>query len=171
MFGTDYRYHELRSGWATTRAAAERRFRHHEPNDQEITRRRPGRPTGLAAPGTLHQLPTQNQRVPPSAHLSLRRAGELPMSDLSPYGGQLRRVPRLVQQEVRQQDHSALVAARRIQNTGRLTQVALLEIGGMSGLEAEVARSAPWAARRVEALCNTAAAVMAAEVGRYGIGF
>lgn len=92
------------------------------------------------------------------------------MSDLSPYGGQLRRVPRVVQQEVRQQDHAALIAARRIQNMGRLTQVALIELGSLAGVEAEIARSAPWAARRAEALCNTAVAIMGGEIGRYGIG-
>jgi len=67
----------------------------------------------MATPWPLRALRNESQRMPPGSGLHLRKSGELPMSDLSPYGGQLRRVPRLVQQEVRQQDHLALVAARR----------------------------------------------------------
>ena len=86
------------------------------------------------------------------------------------YGSALRRLPRPAEQMIVYQDALALVTARKIQNVTFVAKVGLFEVASLSNLEGELTKQVPLAGPRLEAIGNTAAAVIAAEIGRLASG-
>ena len=86
------------------------------------------------------------------------------------YVAPARRATRPVQQAIAYQDAVAFAEARRIQHIAFVTKVAMFEVAGIGALEAELTKQSPLAGQRLEAIGNTAAVLIAGEIGRFAGG-
>lgn len=97
----------------------------------------------------------------------MRREGSVPMSGhLVQRALMGSRVPRQVQQQLNQIEHDALVQVTRVAAVGFVTQSAMFQVANLTNLEAELIKAAPLAERRLDAIVNTATALIAAEMSQ-----
>jgi hypothetical protein len=123
----------------------------------------------VAAHRPLREMRHQDPGAPPGTHLLLRRAGELPVSDLVRRPpGSLGLLPRQGSRELMAARREGMVRATRVQAAAHLTRVALQEAGLLSSMEAQLIRQAPLGEPRYQVLVDAFTMFAAEEITRMG---
>jgi hypothetical protein len=76
------------------------------------------------------------------------------------------RLPRATQQALDHQQQLALVKAKSVQTVGFVAEVAMFTVAGLSNLEGELVKQVPLAEPRLNAIVNTATAVIGGQLAR-----
>jgi DNA-binding transcriptional ArsR family regulator len=122
----------------------------------------------LAAHRPLPGLRNQDHGQPSRAYLLLRRAGELPVSDLDRRQFSTGLSSRQASRDLMATRREGIVRTARVQAAAHVTRVALQEAGLLSAMEAELIRQAPLGEMRYQAIADAFAQLAMEEIVRMG---